>query len=140
MGVVVLNRDTGDALKRERILRREVSRMKIVSDHPGLNIKEVAEVFDAAYERPVRSLIVEIADVMAEKGLVAVGQAEDVLHLAAAGKGRCGHRLIQPNGERDVAARAANRQLTPQHHSYHRVVAPHLNGPVMQEHIIGDSC
>ncbi len=76
------------SLALERVLGRQVLGVQVVRDHLGRDGEQPLEVLDAVGERPQRLVVLEVADVMADPGARALGHAEGVLELGAAGQDR----------------------------------------------------
>ena len=83
-----------------------------MDDSLGRNREECLEMFDPVQERLIGPIVVEVADVVTEEGIASPRQGEGILHLAAAGQERYGHRSFQLDRQRCIAAGAAQEQLT----------------------------
>ena len=89
MGVVVLHADELDALALERVLASRGSRGAGRGRRPrGVDREQALEVLDALAEGAQRLVVLEVADVVADPGALALGEAEGALQLGAAGQQR----------------------------------------------------
>ena len=99
MGVVVLH---PDAPQRSLLLGKagaEIIRVQIMGHHPGIDVQDAFQVAHGFLKESVGREVFHIPDVLADKGLIAAGEANRVLQLGAAGQnGRC--RVFQENRHR----------------------------------------
>ena len=89
---------------------RLVARVGVGGHLRGRDAVEAGELPGGALEGRPRLEAAHVADVLAHEGVVARGEAERVLQLAADGERRCG-REGQPDGQGCVAPRAPQREL-----------------------------
>ena len=75
-----------DALALERVGGREVVGVQVVRHHRGHDVEEALEVRDALAEERERLRVAQVADVVADPGAPALGEAERALELGAAGR------------------------------------------------------
>lgn len=94
--------------------------------HPG----EVLQMFLGPGQSADRGQVVHVADVLAQPGVAALGQRTGVLQVGAHGERR-GHVEGQRERQRGVSARAAQRQLGTGGPAADRVVARHMDAPVV---------
>ena len=109
--VVVLDGDPLDAVQLERVLGRQVLRMEVVRDDLGGDVEQPAEVRDALGEGAQGLEILQVADVLREKGVAPAHQAEGVLQLAAARQDGPRRRPRQEQRLRRVAAGAPDQRF-----------------------------
>ena len=103
VGMMMLHRDAGQSLQGESILAGEVARMEIVGHHLGGDGEEFGEVLDTVHERAIRPVILQIANVVAQEGMLLPGQTERVLELSATGEDGAKAGRGQPQWEGGVA-------------------------------------
>ncbi len=78
---MVLDLDQGQASSLGALLRiagRQVIRVQVAGNSLGLNAEQALEMADAFFEGAQGFIIFQIADMVAEKGIVLAGQAEGV--------------------------------------------------------------
>ena len=113
--------------------------MQVVRDEFRTDREELLIMADGVDVGPVRLVVVEVADVMAEEGMAAPSEGEGRLLLSAERQRRppAGHGTLQrPRG---VAPGATDRQLRPGDHARHRVVAAEPDRSVVRQETIGDA-
>ena len=88
VGVVVLDGDRLDPVALERVAGRQVVGVQVVGDDLGLDREQALEVLDPLAERAQRLEVLQVADVVADPGALALGEAERVLQLGAAAEDR----------------------------------------------------
>ena len=88
-------------------------------------------------ERRQGGEVVHVADVLAQPGVLSVGDRHGVLQVCSHGQCRR-HRDRQRDGQRRVSARAPDRQLDAVDHPHDRVIAGHQDGPVVHQPAVGE--
>ena len=78
MGVMMLNANSWNIRNGEGILSGEVIGMKIIGNRLRSNVKESLEVLDSFFERREGLQILEVSDMVAQKGVLTTGQAERI--------------------------------------------------------------
>jgi hypothetical protein len=98
-------------------------------------VPDFTELTHRAFECPQGFQCLHVTDVPGQVCARTVGEAEGVLQFAADRQHR---RAVeaQVNWQRRVAAGSADRQFATVHHPNHRVVAGHMDRPVVVEHRI----
>ena len=81
--VMVLNGDRDRLAARKRVAGRKVIRMQIVRDHGRRDAQEPEHAVDRLDVALIRRVVVEIADMRSEVGVVANADAERVLQQRA---------------------------------------------------------
>src|SRR5262245_63933688 len=79
VGMMMLHGDAGQSRQGEGILAREVARMEVIGHRLGSDSEELYEVLDTVYERAIRPVILQVANMMAQEGILLPGQTERVL-------------------------------------------------------------
>ena len=102
VSVMVLDAHRLNVLTLEGVLGGEVLRVQIVSDQLRLHREELLEVLDPLREGTEGLVVLQVADVVADPGPLALGEAEGALELGAAGQDRSAGR--QGQSARNVAA------------------------------------
>ena len=136
--VVVLHGHPFDVLHRLRVARGEVIGVQVVRDDGRLDLKDAPQVRRDLLEEVERHRALEVAQVLAEEGVPALGEAERALQLGAR-RQRSGPVALQNDRERDVPARPAQNAFPAGHDARDGVVAAGVNPPVMDEEGIRDS-
>jgi len=67
------------------VFRCQVLRVQVVDDRLRRDIKETLEVLNRLAERDERLQVLQVADMMADKGLPSLAQAGGVLQMGSAG-------------------------------------------------------
>src|SRR5271157_1436851 len=111
---------------------RKVIRMQIVSNGQGGDLQNALQVFDGLFEEAVAFCVLEVPDMLREKGMAALGQADGVLQFAADGEYRW-HILAQKNWHWNKSARAAQLPRTPAGDSGHGIVTAQQDIAVVDE-------
>src|SRR5207342_2028870 len=136
--VVVLDA-FGGQVQLERVLGGQVLRVQVVRHDLRVDVEQPAEVLDALGERAQRLGVLQVPDVLRDKGVAPPGQAERVLQLGSAGQ----HGPREPGGDGeglgDVAAGAAEQHRAAAEAPGHRVVGPDVDGPVVGQERVGDA-
>ena len=112
--------------------------MQVVGHRGGRHAKELLEVRECLFEEAQRLVILQVADVLAEDRVTALGKAEGVLQFAADGQ-QFGNGT--PPGRAScggVAARSPQQPLAAFEYPHHRVVRPHIDVAIVGEQRIGD--
>jgi hypothetical protein len=104
VSVMVLHREQPHAVELVRVLRGEVLRVQVVGHDLRLDREQALEVLDPLSERPQRLEVLEVADVVADPGALALRHAERVLQLGAAGEDLALGAIGERHARRDVAA------------------------------------
>ena len=86
VGVMVLHADLFDARHVERQLGAEVHGVKIVGHRHGRDPEQFFHALQRFLEEHQRFVVLQVADVLAQEGVVFLRQAERVLQLGAAGE------------------------------------------------------
>ena len=72
--------------------------MEIVGHYLGSDSEEFREVLDTVYERAIRPVILQIANMVAQESILLPGQTERVLELSATGEDRSRQGVGSRNG------------------------------------------
>ena len=115
-----------------------VAGMRIRDGALRFDLVHVAELLDRTLEGDERLRAPHVADVLAHPRVVTSREAKGVLELAP-DRQRRRDAGGQPNRQRRVAARAADRQFVTVDQADHRVVARHMDRPVVTDPCIGDA-
>ena len=111
--------------------------MQVSDDRCRNKVEEPYQMRRRPVERVERLERAHVADVLAHDRLIVAGQAERGLEFAANrenGRPAAG----QSDRQRRVAAGAADRQRQTGHTSHDRVVARHVNLPIVHEEAVGE--
>ena len=142
VGMVMLDADQCHVVALERVLGRQVARMKIVGDESRHDREGPLEVLDALAVGGERRDVLEVADVMRDPGVRSARDAERGLLLGTARQQRARGVDRQPQRVRHVAARPAQQQWPPgvadPHGADHRVVGAGLDRAVVHAEQVGD--
>jgi hypothetical protein len=138
VGVVVLHALQFDPFQLQRVLGRQVLGVQVVGDHLGLDREQASEVPDPLGEGAEGLVVLQIADVMGDEGVAALGQAEGVLELGPAGQDVPRERPGQPERLGREPPRASQGQLAPPERPHHRVVGPDVDRAVVDQEPVGD--
>src|SRR5271157_5031161 len=106
--------------------------MQIVSNGQRRNLQNALQVFDGLFEEAVAFCVPEVPDMLREKGVPALGQADSVLQLAADGQYRW-HFLAQKNWHRNESARAPQLPRTPAGDAGNGIVTAQQNVAVVDK-------
>src|SRR5207248_6168037 len=105
--------------------------MQVVGHDPGSDVEEPGEMPDALGERGEGLVVLEVADVVGDEGVVTLGQAEGALELGAGGEHGPGERPQQAQRPGGVAPGAPQDKLPAPERPGDRVVGPDVDGPVV---------
>src|SRR5208337_1947437 len=130
--VMVLHPDLRQLGVRQCPAGRKVIRMQIVSNGQRRNLQNALQVFDGLFEEAVAFCVPEVPDMLREKGVPALGQADSVLRLAADGQYRW-HILAQKNWHRNKSAGAAQLPRMPAGDSGNGIVTAQQNVAVVDK-------
>src|SRR5258707_20128 len=78
VGVVVLDTDLFHSILLERKLRAHVERMEVVGDRSRLHAEQLLQIGEGLLEEQQRLVILEIADMLAQKSVTALGETESI--------------------------------------------------------------
>src|SRR6266702_7760281 len=112
--------------------------MQIISNRFGIDIKEVLEVFDPLPERYQRFQVLQVANVMTEKGLLPFSQAEGVLEVRAARQHRYGKLQRERDWLRRIPSRAPQELRIACRGPHDRIIAPHVDVAIVCQHSVSD--
>src|SRR5712691_11094447 len=101
--MMMLHRNVGQSLESKGVLAREIPGMQVVCHRLRDNVKKLFEVRDALNEGAIGLVVFQVADVVAQEGILPPGQTEGVLQMAATGED--GHDTRR--GKADVERRIA---------------------------------
>jgi hypothetical protein len=114
------------------IAGRQVIGVQVAGNDLRLHPEQALEVGNALLVRGERFVVLQVADVVAEEGVLAARQAEGILELGSGSQqGRQGEGQAERVG--GVAARPADRIQTASCQAGDRVVHPHVDRPVVQQ-------
>ena len=111
--------------------------MKVVGDGLGFNREEVLEMLDSLFKGKKRFHVLEVSDVVAHEHIRAAGKRKGVFQLSPAGKD---HFEIERklDGKGNIAPRSPQDIRPALEGSDHRIVAAHVNVPIMEEKKVRD--
>src|SRR5208283_1608465 len=118
-------------------MRRGIVGMEIAGNGLGLETVEAAEIGNGALEGAASLERIEVADVLAEKNVLADGNGDGVLQMAADGEhGR--QAVAHANAERGVATGAAENSGASAGKTNDGIVAGAHDRPVVHQKTVGD--
>ena len=138
VGVVMLHADLLHTVQFQRKTGTEVAGMEVVSGDARLYAEQLLHLLQRFLEEPQSFVVFEIADMLAEQGVAAFGQAERVLQSGPAGQ-HFGHLGAQVDGQRRVASRTAQYSRLALEGAHHGVVGTHINVAIVKQERIGDA-
>ena len=104
MRVVVLDALQIHAVQLDGVLGGEVFGVQVMRHDLRVDVEQPAEMLDALGERAQGLGVLQVPDVVRDEGMTALGQAERVLQLGAAGQYGAREPAIHGHGFGGVAA------------------------------------
>ncbi len=141
VGVVVLHADCLDVSRlgqRPGERRRAEVRVQVVGHHLRTHGEQPAQVLDALLEGHEGLVVLQVAEVLGDHGPVVSADADRALQRRPARQRVAGETAGDAHRARGVAARPAHHDLAIVDHAGHRVVDPHVDGPVVGAEPVGD--
>src|SRR5215831_14872269 len=131
--MMMLDGDTLDTLERPRVRARAIPRMKVMSHDARRQIEQLLEVRHCVDPCSPSNGVGEIAEMLAEKRVAPAHQGKDALEFPTDRQdGSC--RLVRKaDRERHITACPTNQHRPACGHPRDRVVAAHLNRPIVHE-------
>src|SRR6516164_7612731 len=105
--------------------------MEIVGDYRRLDGEQILEVLDPLHERVPRLIVLQVTDMVAHENMALFAQAKSVLEMGAAREDGLNEWRGQRYRLRRIATRAADQQFLLVDRPRHRIVAAHMNLPIM---------
>ncbi len=137
VGVVMLDSDEVGVVLRAGPLRGEIAGVEIVGDGGGVDFEDLLEVVDGLLEEVVGGEVFEVADVLAQEGVGASGEADGVLELASDGEDRR-DGFAELDGGGNEASRATNELRAGGEVLNDRVVAAEEDVAIVEEEEVGN--
>jgi hypothetical protein len=113
--------------------------VEIMGNDAGRELQKALEMGNGVRPGTVCALIAKITQMLAEEHFPAPDQSKHALELPATGKDRLCRLVDQGDGQRHIAARAAQDDRGAVDASRHRVVATHLDRPVVSQEEVRDA-
>ena len=113
--------------------------MQVVGDARRPEREQSLVQGDVRLERAVRLEMIQVAQVMAEDRPAVAAQREGRLELPADRQDRHGQSSGSGDRLRGVPARAADRRFDAADHPRHRIIAAHMDRPVVGQENVGDA-
>ena len=111
--------------------------MQVAGDGPGGYFENARQMPDGETERIAGGAVLQIADVLAQKGLFPLHQAEGPLQFGPCRQKRRGPEG-KPHGPRRIAPGPAVEERLALKDPHDRIVAAHMDRPVVNEKKIGN--
>jgi len=112
VGVVVLDPDLGEVCLLIGPAGAEVIRVEVAGDDFRPHSEDALHVLDAFLEELVGGQVLQVADVLADEGLVALGETHRALELSPAGQDRR-QRLPEEDRHGNEAAERRRKRVSP---------------------------
>ena len=138
VSVMVLHADQLHSTLPQSPFGRKVIRVQIIGDDLRLDFKNAFEVLDGLVEEGITFDIFQIANVLAQERMLALGEADGVLKFASHGQ----HRreiVFEEDWNRDKPARTPQLSRDPARNPHHRIIAAEQDVAIVDEEAIGKS-
>lgn len=137
MGVVMLH--CGHGQSRFRCVQgREIVRMLVAGYCSGCDFEQTRQVADDSAKRVIGGAVLQITDMLAQKCLASVGQADGIFQLRAYSQER--RRLERESyGSRCIAPGAAVEKRAALKNADDGVVTAYVDGAVVDEKAVGNA-
>jgi hypothetical protein len=136
--VMVLDPEQVHVGQVERVLGGQVLRMQVMGHDLRVDVEQPAEMLDALGERAQGLGVLQVPDVVGDKGVAILGQAERVLQFGPAGQHGTGEPAGHRDGFGDIAAGPPDEHRPATEHPGDGVIRPDVNGPVVGEERVRD--